>query len=347
MYIYIINSIILLLLHFLFNKYKDSKFENLVWILVIFLLIIFIGFRNEIGGDWYTYKNFFYQEIPKLGFRDMLNASLVYVLINKIAYYLGIQFIGVNFISSIIFMFSLAFFLKNTPNRWLALAISFPIIILILGMGYARQGLAFSFSLFLIKALEDKKILKSILFIFLSILSHKSALFFSSILLFLFFFYHKKYFYLLLSIFIPILFGILFWKLYSHYLYFYVGSGQHNFSFGSLPRSILILLIGILFLILRNKFHNISKYQFFIYSSLSWIIIFLFPLSIITSIVTDRLLLYFYVLKLVVVSYANLKDKIISLNILLIVSMYFFYFIIWIFFGKNTFSWIPYKFLGF
>ena len=35
-------------------------------------------------------------------------------------------------------------------------------IILILGMGYARQGLAFSFSLFLIKALEDKRLFKSI-----------------------------------------------------------------------------------------------------------------------------------------------------------------------------------------
>ena len=123
----------------------------------------------------------------------MLNASLVYVLINKIALFRNpVHY--VNFISSIIFMFSLAFFLKNTPNRWLALAISFPIIILILGMGYARQGLAFSFSLFLIKALEDKKILKSILFIFLSILSHKSALFFSSILLFLFSFLSQKIF---------------------------------------------------------------------------------------------------------------------------------------------------------
>ena len=148
MYIYIINSIILLLLHFLFNKYKDSKFENLVWILVIFLLIIFIDLEMKLEVIGILIKIFFYQELPKLGFRDMLNASLVYVLINKIAYYLGIQFIGVNFISSIIFMFSLAFFLKNTPNRWLALAISFPIIILILGMGYARQGLAFSFSLF-------------------------------------------------------------------------------------------------------------------------------------------------------------------------------------------------------
>ena len=40
-------------------------------------------------------------------------------------------------------MVSLANFLNNSENKWLALAISFPIIIVILSMGYIRQGLAF------------------------------------------------------------------------------------------------------------------------------------------------------------------------------------------------------------
>ena len=76
-------------------------------------------------------------------------------------------------------------------------------------------------------------------------------------------------------------------------------------------------------------------------------VIFLFPLSFTTSIVADRLLLYLYPLKLVIVSYANLKDKILNFNIFLIISMYFLYLIIWIYFGKNSFGWIPYKFIGF
>ena len=48
-----------------------------------------------------------------------------------------------------IYVFSCSF-LKNSENKWLALAISFPIIIIVLGMGYTRQGLAFSFCLFLL-----------------------------------------------------------------------------------------------------------------------------------------------------------------------------------------------------
>ena len=346
MYIYLINSLALLSLHLFFYKYRNFKFENFIWIFIIFLLSIFIGFRNEIGGDWIIYEKF-YHHVPNLAFLDMLNSSLVYVYINKIAHYTGTEFVGVNFICALIFMFSLAIFLNNTENKWLALAISFPIIILILGMGYARQGLAFSFSLFLIKALEDKRLFKSIIYIILSILSHKSALFISSFLLFLFLWYHKKYFYLLISILIPICFASLFWNYYKHLIYFYAGSGQHMFSYGSLPRSLLILFVGIFFIIYKAKFKNMNEYQIFIYTAFSYMIIFLFPFSITTSVVVDRLLFYLYPLKLVFISFADLKDKTLKLIAFILTSSYFFYFIIWIFFGKNSLSWVPYKFVGF
>ena len=97
MYIYLINSLALLSLHFLFYKYRNFKFENFIWIFVLFLLSIFVGFRNEIGGDWIIYEKF-YHTVPKLTFYQTLNSSLVYVYINKIAYYTGTEFVGVNVI---------------------------------------------------------------------------------------------------------------------------------------------------------------------------------------------------------------------------------------------------------
>ncbi len=346
MYIYFINLGILIFLHFLFNKNKKYEFENFIWVFVIFLLTIFIGFRFEVGGDWIQYEKFFYMA-QNLSFLESLNSNLVYVYINKLANYFGIQYYGVNFICASIFMFSLAFFLNDTKNRWLALAIAFPIIILILGMGYIRQGLAFSFSLFLIKSLEEKKLLNSLLFYSLSVLTHKSALFISSLLLFIFLWYHKKYFFLLLTISIPTFFALIFRDFYQHNIHNYIGDGQHMFSYGSLPRSFLILLVAILFLSFKNKFENLSKYQIFVFSSFSWIIIFLFPLSIVTSIVADRLLLYLYSLKLVFISNANLNDKTLKFFSFLIISGYLFYLILWISFGINAFSWLPYKFVGF
>ncbi len=346
MSIYLINLSVLLSLHFIFDRYKRIELEKFTWFIIIFLLTIFIGFRYEIGADWIHYEEFFY-DAQNLPLEEYLNASLVYVYINKFAFKLGIQFIGVNFICALIFMFSLSFFLKNSKNRWLALAVSFPIIIVVLGMGYTRQGLAFSFFLFVIRALEEKKLFQSFIFIILSILSHKTALFISSYLIFVFFWYQKQYIYFIASLLIPIFFAILFWDLYKHYLYFYVGFGQHMFSYGSIPRSFLILLVALLFLIYKKKFINMSEYQIFVYTSLSWMIIFLFPFSFTTSIVVDRLLLYLYPLKLLFISSIDLKNKTFKFITFLITAAYSFYFIMWIFFGVNSPSWVPYKFIGF
>ncbi len=347
MYIYFIILLVLFSLHLLFNKYKNIEIEKLIWIIVIFLLSIFIGFRNVIGADWFLYE-LFYHKAQHLTFFEILVTDPVYAYINKIAYYLGIKIFGVNFICAIIFMLSLSAFLNQSNNKWLALTISFPIIILILGMGFTRQGLAFSFLLFLIKSLEEKKLLQSIIFIILSVLSHKSALFISSFMIFIYLLYYKKYLTLLVTILIPIFFAFLFWNYYKHYIFFYIGSGQHMYSYGSIPRSLLILIVAILFIFYKEKFlKNMSEYQIFIYTSFCWMIMILFPFSISTSIVADRLLFYLYPLKLALVSYANLKDKSVNFSIFLISSAYIFYFVLWTTLGVNSDQWIPYKFIGF
>ncbi len=346
MYIYLINSIVLLLLHYFFYKNKNYSLEKYIWIFVILFLTIFIGFRYEVGGDWIIYEKYF-DNISNITFKNLLTQSPVFFLINKIAYYTKTQFVGVNFICSLIFMFSLAIFLKNSENKWLALAIAFPVIIVVLGMGYTRQSLAFSFFLFLIKSLEDKKLLSSFIYIILSILSHKSALFISSFLLFLYFWYYKKYLYFTISILIPIFFLSFFWLNYKHLIYFYIGIGQHMFSYGVLPRALLISLVAIFFIFYRKKFTNLNDYQIFIYSSFSILIIILFPFSFVASTFIDRLLLYLYPLKLVFISFANLEDKKINFAIFFLIWSYFLYLIVWISFGKNSFSWLPYKFVGF
>ena len=189
--------------------------------------------------------------------------------------------------------------------------------------------------------------LRSFIFIILSILSHKSALFISSFLLFLYFWYYKKYLYLTISILIPIFFVSFFWLNYKHLIHFYIGIGQHMFSYGVLPRALLISLVAILFIFYRERFTDMNDYQFFIYTSFSILILILLPFSFVASTFVDRLLFYLYPLKIAFISFANLKDKKINFAIFFTIWLYFLYLIIWIFFGKNSFSWLPYKFVGF
>ena len=348
MYIYFINILVLIFFHYFFYKNKNPNLELYCWIFSIFFLSIFIGLRFEIGGDWVHYNRFYYyfiQEFDYSSFLNLIDYGLVYVLINKIAFYSGASFIGVNFICALIFMASMATFLNNSRNRWLALAISFPIIIIVLGMGYSRQGLAFSFSLFLIKALENRKLLVAFIYLFLAILSHKTALFLS-VFFIIYFWYYKNVINILGLLLIPIIFVIIFYDNFNHLFYFYVGPGQHMNAAGSLPRSFIILLVAALFIFFKKKHIYLNDYQIFVYSCISYMIILIFPFSLITTVAADRLLLYLYSLKVAFVSHANLEDKKINLIIFFIVSMYFLYMVIWIFFGSNSTSWVPYKFLG-
>ena len=349
MNIYFINSILLILFHYYFFNNKNKIFEKYVWIFSIFFLSIFIGLRFEIGGDWDIYKNFFLHFNDKnneLNFSDYLNHGVIFVFINKIAYYLGIQFVGVNLLLALIFMHSLSNFIKDSDNRWLALAISVPIIILILAMGYMRQGLAFAFSLYLIKNLENKKLSLAYIYLIFAILSHKSAIILSIFILF-YVIYYRKYFQLVALILIPTFFALLFFDKFSHLFYFYVGSGQHMLALGSVPRSLLLVIVAALFFILKNKYLDMTNYQFFFYKWMSYLIIIMFPFAVIASVATDRMLLYLYSLKLALISFAKLKNVKINIIIFILVSIYFFYLLVWSFYGVNSLSWLPYNFLDF
>ena len=349
MNIYFVNTLFLILLHYYFFNNKNKIFEKYVWIFSIFFLSIFIGLRFKIGGDWDIYKNFFLHFNDKnneLNFSDYLNHGVIFVFINKIAYYLGIQFVGVNLLLALIFMHSLSNFIKDSDNRWLALAISVPIIILILAMGYMRQGLAFAFSLYLIKNLENKKLSLAYIYLIFAILSHKSAIILSIFILF-YVIYYRKYFQLVALILIPTFFALLFFDKFSHLFYFYVGSGQHMLALGSVPRSLLLVIVAALFFILKNKYLDMTNYQFFFYKWMSYLIIIMFPFAVIASVATDRMLLYLYSLKLALISFAKLKNVKINIIIFILVSIYFFYLLVWSFYGVNSLSWLPYNFLDF
>ena len=66
------------------------------------------------------------------------------------------------------------------PNKWMGIIISFPVIILILGMGFTRQGVAFSFILLSIISLIKKQQFYFFIYIFLAVLFHKSSIIFTS-----------------------------------------------------------------------------------------------------------------------------------------------------------------------
>jgi hypothetical protein len=139
----------------IFPKLQHSKkFESLIFV----LLLIFIGFRYQVGGDWKSYLKW-YGQFQNAGFNEVLkNDSPAYTALNWVAFWLlkvlgvsdesskhlGIYF--VNFVCALIFLKGLAglidklsFTLRVKPLMWIW---SYHYLIVAVAMGYTRQATA-------------------------------------------------------------------------------------------------------------------------------------------------------------------------------------------------------------
>ena len=111
------------------------------WLIGI-VLTTFIGLRHEVGGDWFNY-------IPYLTRAQDLSLADVMVWgdpgYNALNWLFASQpwgIYGVNFVSAAIFSAGLVLFCRAQPRPWLALCISIPYLVIVVAMGYSRQGVA-------------------------------------------------------------------------------------------------------------------------------------------------------------------------------------------------------------
>lgn len=111
-------------------------------LLIVISLSLFIGFRHEIGGDWFNY-------LPYLTRADGLTLGDVmiwgdpgYNALNWIfaRYSWGIY--GVNLVSAFIFSVGLVLFCRAQQRSWLSLCVAIPYLVIVVAMGYSRQGVA-------------------------------------------------------------------------------------------------------------------------------------------------------------------------------------------------------------
>ena len=130
------------------NEKISQNLNNKLIFLFLITLFYLIGFRFEVGGDWqgYLYISQEYAEYTFSNFNYRENNIGIFIL-NKIFVFLRLDHFGLNFFSALIFTFSVYFFLKKEKNFWLGICILIPILIIVLIIGYIKQGIAFSFFL--------------------------------------------------------------------------------------------------------------------------------------------------------------------------------------------------------
>lgn len=146
-----------------------------LWVVVGALFAVLLGFRHEVGGDWFIYL---------LHFQDATRASLVEILgrgdpgyygLNWLIARLGGDIYWLNFCCAVVLMWGTIYFCKRQPNPWLALLAAVPYMLVVVGMGYTRQAGALGFALLGLSALGDGRVRSFLLWIIVGALFHKSA----------------------------------------------------------------------------------------------------------------------------------------------------------------------------
>jgi len=330
---------------FLFSSIKvDKNSSELLFFIVSLFLIIIIGLRHEVGGDWFGYIKNYSILLDSESVTDLISVrgDIFYESI----YFMSIKFFDgiytTNLISSIPFVIGLIRLIRISPYYCLALSVSVPYIIIIVSMGYTRQAAALGFLMIGLVHLLRGDSLKFYILVLFGALFHKTVI----IMLALGYMYNnainlKNVIIILVTIF---LFVYVFMLGDAESMIFHYITDVKMHSSGALIRSAMMFFSAIAILAYKKKLEYMYG-DMRMWKLMSYITVFLFPFSFYLSTFIDRLFIYFLPLQIVafsrVASAINSELYRVSF-VIFVLFLYAMALFVWINFGVHTQNWIPY-----
>lgn len=137
-------------------------------------VVLMVGLRFEVGGDWETYRRIF-DFVRMTGQINFAGADLAYTSLNWVGAKLGFEVWFVNLACAAVFVWGFWRFARQQPNPWLAFLIAVPYLIIVVAMGYTRQAVAIGIILAGLSVRDRISIVRFGLLLLLAVLFHKTA----------------------------------------------------------------------------------------------------------------------------------------------------------------------------
>lgn len=172
--------------YFLFGKVRGgSNTPQLVWQSFGFFLIVLIGLRYQVGGDWGNYLAGI-ENAKDDSWVDLFSARKEsgYTLVSWLSLALNMHIYGVNIFCATIFSVGLIRLSREQPYPWLAILVAIPYLIIVVAMGYTRQAVAIGFLMYGFGYLLHGRVAVYLLLVLLAGLFHKTAFVFAAFALF-------------------------------------------------------------------------------------------------------------------------------------------------------------------
>lgn len=146
------------------------------WIAAWIMLVVVVGFRHYVGGDWMNYLRH-YTAARGMGLAELIAQSDPgYQFISWLSLALDLDIWGVNTIGAIIFATGLLAFCRSLSRPWLGFAVAVPYLVIVVAMGYTRQGIALGFALLGLLAFGRRSVVMFAFWILVAATVHRSAL---------------------------------------------------------------------------------------------------------------------------------------------------------------------------
>jgi len=320
------------------------------WQFAFVLLVLMIGLRHEVGGDWGNDWGIYGLTIGSTTNVPLLEVTRVgdpgYSLIMWLVALIGQGIHTLDIISAVPFSWGLIVFCRAQPRPWLALTIAVPYLVIVVAMGYTRQSVAIGLSMLGLVSLAQGNVLRFVLWLALAATFHKSAVILLPLAV-------------LASSRRPIF--VAFWVCVSTFILFvlllqdsvdalvrnYIGA-EYN-SQGAGIRIAMNALPAVIFLWFRRQFvMPRSMHLFWTWMSLvALAFIGLLAVSP-SSTAVDRVALYWIPLQLFVLSRLpdamGIKGGKNALWVYTVVAYSATVQFVWLFFAQTAFAWLPYQF---
>jgi hypothetical protein len=313
-------------------------------------LVLFVGLRVQVGGDWYVYLRMFLR-CASVDIWSVLDGSITdpaYGLVNWIVgqRHAGISDIwAVNLICAIIFAIGLRSFCRMQTNPPLALLVAFPYLVVVVAMGYERQSVALGLIMAAIVQYQRGRTINMVLLLVLATAFHKSA----AIVIPFFAVAEAKG--KLTSLVVVVATSAL-----SYYVFLqnnvnglienYIGA-QYNSS-GAGIRIGMNLLAAAIFFVYRHKIpFRDREYRLWFVFALAVIAASIAYVYSPSSTAVDRVALYLLPIQVTMLSrLPDIYHRDSQTRLFLIVLVVLYSFIVgatWLLYAKTSFAWVPYR----
>ena len=147
------------------------------WMVLGLLFSVFIGLRYHVGGDWNNYLRHYDYALGKQLFEVLANGKDPgYAFLNWLSAKWGLEIYAVNLVCGAIFTAGLIVFSRQQPDPLLAFAIAIPYLVVVVAMGYTRQGAALGLLFWAIAYLDRGQFFPYLALIAVAALFHKTVL---------------------------------------------------------------------------------------------------------------------------------------------------------------------------